>query len=121
MGRRSTQRNLRERRQRMRDVFVPPAHPPRHAQVDFGEALAVIGGERQKIHFFCLDLPHSDACFVKAYPAERIEAFLDGHVAAFALLGGVPRSILYDRLAAVGWPASAWANSPRPCRLIGGL
>jgi transposase len=88
--------HVRERRQRTREVFVPLAHPPGHAQVDFGEAVAVIGGERQKIHLFCLDLPHSDACFVKAYPAERTEAFLDGHVAAFAFLGGVPRSILYD-------------------------
>jgi hypothetical protein len=88
--------HVRERRQRTREVFVPLAHPPGHAQVDFGEAVAVIAGVRQKIHFFCLDLPHSDACFVKAYPAERMEAFLDGHVAAFAFLGGVPRSILYD-------------------------
>ena len=87
---------VRERRQRRREVFVPLAHPPGHAQVDFGEAVAVIGGVRQKIHFFCLDLPHSDAGFVKAYPAERTEAFLDGHDAAFAFLGGVPQSILYD-------------------------
>ena len=87
---------LREQRARAREVFVPLAHPPGHAQVDFGEALAVIGGERQKIHFFCLDLPHSDAAFVKAYPAERTEAFCDGHNAAFAFLGGVPQSILYD-------------------------
>jgi hypothetical protein len=41
---------------------VPLAHPPGHAQVDFGEAIAVIGGVRQKIHFFCIDLPQSDAC-----------------------------------------------------------
>ena len=87
---------VRERRQRRREVFVPLAHPSGHAQVDFGEAVAVIGGVRQKIHFFCLDLPHSDAGFVKAYPAERLEAFLDGHNAAFAFLGGVPKSILYD-------------------------
>ncbi len=32
----------------------------------------------------------------KACPAERIEAFLDGHNAAFAFLGGVPQSILHD-------------------------
>jgi transposase len=87
---------LRERHARAQEMFVPLAHPPGHAQADFGEAVAVIGGVRQKIHFFCLDLPHSDAGFVKAYPAERIEAFLDGHNAAFAFLGGVPRSILYD-------------------------
>ena len=87
---------VRAQRTRAREVFVPLAHPPGHAQADFGEAVAVIGGERRKIHFFCLDLPHSDACFVKAYPAERSEAFLDGHNAAFSFLGGVPRSILYD-------------------------
>jgi transposase len=87
---------VREQRARAREVFVPLAHPPGHAQVDFGEAVAVIGGERQKIHFFCLDLPHSDACFIKAYPAERTEAFCDGHNAAFAFFGGVPQSILYD-------------------------
>jgi transposase len=86
----------REQRTRTREVFVPLAHPPGHAQADFGEAVAVIGGERRKVHFFCLDLPHSDAGFVKAYPAERTEAFLDGHNAAFAFLGGVPQSILYD-------------------------
>src|SRR4051794_7830173 len=79
---------VRERRQRMREVFVPLAHPPGHAQAGFGEAVAVIGGVRQKIHFFCLDLPHSDAGFVKAPPAERIEAFLDGRNAAFAFLVG---------------------------------
>ena len=32
----------------------------------------------------------------QAYPAETTEAFLDGHVSAFAFLGGVPQSILYD-------------------------
>jgi transposase len=79
-----------------REVFVPLVHPPGHAQVDFGQADAVIAGEKQRIHFFCLVLPHSDAIFVKAYPAETTEAFLDGHAAAFAFFGGVPQSILYD-------------------------
>jgi len=85
-------------RARGRETFVPLAHPPGHAQVDFGEAVGVIGGVRQKIHFFCMDLPQSDACFVKAYPCETTEAFLDGHVASFAFFGGVPLSILYDNL-----------------------
>jgi transposase len=79
-----------------RETFVPLAHPPGHAQVDFGEAIGVIGGVRQKIHVFYMDLPHSDAPFMKAYPAETTEAFLDGHVSAFAFFGGVPLSILYD-------------------------
>jgi len=82
--------------QRAREMFVPLVHPPGHAQADFGEALAVIGGVEQKIHYFAFDLPHSDAIFVVAYPAETTEAFCDGHVQAFAFFGGVPQSILYD-------------------------
>jgi len=83
-------------RQRQREVFVPLRHDPGHAQVDFGEALGVIGGVERKIHFFAMDLPHSDAGFVQAYPAETTEAFCAGHVAAFAFFGKVPGSILYD-------------------------
>ena len=89
---------VRRQRARGRETFVPLAHPPGHAQVDFGEAVAVIGGVRQKLHFFCMDLPQSDACFVKAYPRETTEAFLDGHVSSFAFFGGVAQSILYDNL-----------------------
>ena len=75
---------------------MPLSHPPGHAQCDFGEAVAVIAGVERKVHYLVLDLPHSDGCFMKAYPAETTEAFLDGHVSAFAFLGGVPQSILYD-------------------------
>jgi transposase len=83
-------------RQRQREMFMPLRHDPGHAQADFGEALAVIGGMERKIHFFAMDLAHSDAGFVQAYPAETTEAFCAGHVAAFDFFGGVPQSILYD-------------------------
>jgi len=88
---------------RTREMFVPLSHRPGHAQADFGEADGYIGGKKVRFHYFCMDLPHSDGCFVKAYPAETAEAFCDGHVAAFDFFGGVPQSILYDntRLAVV--------------------
>ncbi len=87
---------VRERRLRSREMFVPLVHSPGPAQADFGETMAVIGGVACKVHFLAFDLPHSDACFVKAYPAETTEAFCAGHNAAVAFFGGVPRSILYD-------------------------
>src|SRR3954467_2671343 len=37
---------VREQQARAREVFVPLVHPPGHAQVDFGEAVAVIGSIR---------------------------------------------------------------------------
>jgi transposase len=63
---------------------VPLAPPPGHAQADFGEAVAILGGVEQKVRFFVMDLPHSDAIFVKAYRGETAEAFCDGHVVSFA-------------------------------------
>ena len=81
---------------RNREVFIPLSHSPGQAQVDFGEADGYIGGHKLRFHYFCLDLPHSDAIFVKAYPAETAEALCDGHNAAVAFVGGVPAGILYD-------------------------
>ena len=58
---------VREHHRRRREMFVPLTHPPGHGQADFGEARAVIGGVARKAHFFVFDLPHSDACYVRAY------------------------------------------------------
>ena len=51
---------VRSQRQSTREAFIPLHHPPGHAQVDFGEAVVEIGGQREKVAFFCLILPHSD-------------------------------------------------------------
>lgn len=87
---------VRAARLRGQEMFVPLAHPAGEAQVDFGEALVVIAGVERKAHYLAMDLPHSDDCFVIAFPAETTEAFLEGHVRAFAYFGGVPTRILYD-------------------------
>jgi transposase len=87
---------VRQARLRHKEVFVPLAHIPGDAQADFGEARVVIAGVERKAHFQCFDLPHSDDCFVIAFPAENTEAFLEGHNQAFAYFGGVPRTMLYD-------------------------
>ena len=62
-----------------------------------------MAGVEQTAHFLAFDLPHSDDGFVQAFPAETTEAFLEGHVRAFAYFGAVPTRILYDntRLAVV--------------------
>src|SRR5271154_5225574 len=81
---------------RGREMFVPLTHPVGEAQVACGEALVVMGGVERKAHYLAMDLPHSDDCFVMAFPSETTEAFLEGHVRAFAYWGGVPTAILYD-------------------------
>ena len=76
-------------------MFVPLVHAPGKGQVDFGEAQRS-SGHTQKVHLFVMDLPYSDACFVKAYARENTESFCDGHVSAFDFFGGVPFHLLYD-------------------------
>jgi transposase len=80
------------------EVFMPLAHRPGEAQVDFFEALANIAGTLRKVHVFVMALPYSDMFFCMAFPRECSEAFWEGHVQAFHFLGGVPPRISYDNL-----------------------
>lgn len=87
---------VRSQRQKAREMFIPLAHPSGHGQADFGEAVVVLGGVEQKVHFFAFDLPQSDACYIRAYHAATSEAWMDGHVHAFGFFGAVPLSVVYD-------------------------
>jgi len=62
----------------------------------------VIAGVECKAHFMAFDLPHSDDCFVCAFPAETTEAFLDGHVRAFEY------SELYPHASSTTTPGWLW-------------
>ena len=53
-------------------------------------------GRKLRSHFFVMSLPFSDGLFVKAYPSENTESFIDGHVASFEYFGGVATRIVYD-------------------------
>ena len=77
---------------RSRRGLRPPDPPPGEAQVDFGQAEVMLDGQATTVALFVMTLPYSDAIF----PRECTEAFLEGHVRAFAFFGGVPRRISYD-------------------------
>ena len=82
------------------EVFVPQEHAPgAEAEVDFGEVWVILGGVKTKCHMFCFRLSHSGKAIHRIYPTQGQEAFLEGHVEAFAEIGGVPtRHIRYDNL-----------------------
>jgi transposase len=79
-----------------KEVFLPLAHPPGEAQVDFGFAEVVVRGVPTQVAVFVMSLPYSDAVYCQAFPRECTEVFLEGHARAFAFLGGVPRRVAYD-------------------------
>ena len=82
-----------------RQAYLPLEFDPgQDAQVDWGEVVAEIGGERRSVQIFVMRLNHSKVRFVMAFPFQKQEAFFEGHMQAFHFLGGVPRRITYDNL-----------------------
>jgi len=93
----TVRRAVRELRGARTQAFVPlEAVPGKVAQVDFGVASVMLAGAQQKVFLFCLRAKHSKVPFVRAYPTEKLEAFLDGHVHGFAFMGGVFAELWYD-------------------------
>jgi transposase len=72
----------------------------KEAEVDWGGADAVIGGEVIRLKFFCMRSKYSGKHFIRFYPCERQQAFFDGHMRGFDFFGGVFATIVYDNLSA---------------------
>jgi len=85
--------------QQPREAFMPLLFDAgEEAQVDWGEAKVIENGTPRTVQLFCMRLSHGKASFVYPYERATMEAFLDGHVRAFAFFGGVPRRVAYDNL-----------------------
>lgn len=93
-----------------KEVFVSQVHEPgAEAEVDFGEFDVTMAGARPttgpatrattvRVWMFVMRLSHSGRAVHIAYGTQAQEAFLQGHVEAFAHFGGVPGRVRYDNL-----------------------
>ncbi len=89
------------REQKRPKVFLPLEFDPgTDAQADWGEGVAIIAGEWVQVQLFFMRLCYSRRPFVMAFPAQKQEAFFEGHVRAFHHFQGVPHRISYDNLKA---------------------
>lgn len=83
-------------------AFIPQTHlPGREAEVDFGEIGVRLRGEPVTCHLFSLRMSYSGKAVHRVSATGGQEAFFEGHVHAFRVLGGVPAGrIRYDNLKA---------------------
>lgn len=83
-------------------VFIPQTHRPgAEAEVDFGEVWVDLAGARVKCHLFALRMSYSGKAVHRIFASGGQEAFFEGHVHAFDVLGGIPaEQIRYDNLGA---------------------
>lgn len=90
---------VREWKRKRAEVFVPLVYRPGElAEVDFFEVLVDVAGKRQKAWMFLMRCMASGRDFAWLFPRQDQTCFLEGHVRAFAHLGGVLLRVAYDNL-----------------------
>jgi transposase len=97
-------------KRRLRELRPPPVRaaqrtgyaPGQVAQLDWAEMQSRprIAGRERRIYALILSLPYSGAQTAHFSLDMSVESFLEGHVAAFDWLGGVPAECVYDNLRA---------------------
>jgi transposase len=75
--------------------------PGDQVQIDFGQKRLQIAGVRVRIFLLVAVLSYSRRLFVKAFLNERGDDWREGIAAAFAHIGGVPRTLLGDNARAL--------------------
>ncbi|MFI8370929.1 IS21 family transposase [Streptomyces sp. NPDC085466] len=89
-----------DRARMMHEGMVPQFHRPgEEAEVDFAEVWVRVDGKPMQCQLFTLRLSYSGKAVHRVFSTSGQEAFMQGHVDAFRILGGVPtRHIRYDNL-----------------------
>lgn len=81
-------------------AFIPQSHRPgAEAEVDFGDVKVRLAGEQVTCFVFAMRLSYSGKAVHRVFASCGQEAFLEGHVHALSVLGGVPTGkVRYDNL-----------------------
>lgn len=84
------------------DGFVEVVWSAGSAQVDFGQAEAIISGVTTVVHLLVVTYPYSNMRFAVAYRGETAECVCDGLRRIFEYTGAAPRVLVFDNATGVG-------------------
>lgn len=101
----SVQRWIKRWRQEHRaqsDGFAELEWAPGSAQVDFGQAGAVVAGVERVVHFLAVSFPYSNMRWVAALPGETAECVCQGLPEVFERTGMTPKVVVFDNATGVG-------------------
>jgi transposase len=80
------------------EAALPLESKPGTAQVDFGEAPFIYGGEEIVLPYLVVSFPFSNAFYFQVFPSQNKECFLEGLKRVFHHMEGVPKAIRFDNL-----------------------
>ena len=75
---------------------------PGSAQVDFGQARAVVAGVERVVRFLAVSFPYSNMRWVAALPGETAECVCQGLLEVFERTGMAPGVVVFDNATGVG-------------------
>lgn len=81
-------------------VFIRQSHRPgEEAEVDFGDVWIKLAGRQTNCYLFTLRMSYSGKAVHRVFASCGQEAFFEGHLHAFRVLGGMPTGkVRYDNL-----------------------
>ena len=86
-----------ELRLKQKEGYLPLEHHPGEAQADFGYADFYENGKlHHEAKYLVLSFPHSNGGYLQLNYGENMECLLEGLVAMFEHVGGVPTEIWFD-------------------------
>ena len=90
--------------------------PGEQAQVDWGQAMVLMGGVRRPVHIFVMTLGYSRRGYAEGFCDERMASLLAAHERAFAHFGGCCETLLYDRMRTVSTGEALTASGEQRAR-----
>jgi transposase len=102
---RVVQRLLRPHRQQKRAAEIATVRfetaPGHQLQIDFGEKVVTIAGQRIRVMLFVAVLSYSRRVYVRAFRSQRHDDWREGLAGAFRRFGGVTQTVLVDNAKAL--------------------
>lgn len=82
--------------------YIPLNHNPGEAQADFGTANFYENGRlHENAKYLVLSFPYSNGGFLQLNYGENMECLLEGLIAIFEYLGGVPTEVWFDNTSTI--------------------
>lgn len=84
-------------KEKQRNVFVPLSFDPGEAiQIDWGQAVAYLAGEKTRLNIFCMRECYSADIFCIAFYRQNKESFFEAHILGFEYFTGIPKRLIFD-------------------------
>lgn len=99
VGKTTIQTEFKNYNNKNKEAFIKQSYDPgQRAEYDFHQIKVLIDGKLRNIYQATISMPYSNYKFVKHYPNQKFESFIDSLISFFEHIKGVPKIIVFDNM-----------------------